>query len=117
MAGGAAIQKFVRRQRLIREGENVNKKVENGFTPMHRAEIQKRQRLRASQMAGSAQHILEASGRGDTGEVERLIREGEDVNKKVENGCTPLHYIEITAGEWRRSLHHKQCRQDSQGYG
>ena len=62
MAGGAAIHKFVRRRRL-----------------------------RTSEMAGSAQHILEASGRGDTGEVERLIREGEDVNRKVENGCTPLH--------------------------
>ena len=42
-------------------------------------------------MARGGQEILEASKRGDTGEVERLIREGEDVNRKVENGCTPLH--------------------------
>ena len=43
-------------------------------------------------MAGGGQQILEASERGDTGEVERLIREGEDVNRKDENGSSLIHW-------------------------
>ena len=43
-------------------------------------------------MAGGGQEILEASRRGDTGEVERLIREGDDVNRKGENGSSSIHW-------------------------
>ena len=47
-------------------------------------------------MAGGGQEILEASKRGDTGEVERLIREGEDVNKKDEHGGeSPIHWAAV----------------------
>ena len=42
-------------------------------------------------MAVGGQEILEASKRGDTGEVERLIREGEDVNRMDEHGRSPIH--------------------------
>ena len=42
-------------------------------------------------MAGALRKMIQASGRGDRVEVERLIKDGEDVRRKDSSGDTPIH--------------------------
>jgi hypothetical protein len=39
--------------------------------------------------------LLEATGRADLAEVEKLLREGADPNSHNEDGLTPLHQVRI----------------------